>query len=85
MREYWVNVYVGGDMGAAFPDRKDAEWFIRKGGFPVVYRIHVRLKPEGAPKRYAGEANRMAWERQPEACREAVENGWYSTQLRGLL
>jgi len=73
MREYWVNVYAGGDMGAAFPDRKDAEWFIRKGGFPVVYRIHVRLKPEGAPKRYASERERQLWEGLPEIMRRTAD------------
>lgn len=65
MREAWVNVYADGELGEPWRDRADAEWFIRRGGFPITHRWHVRLKPEGAPKRYLDDDERAAWENYP--------------------
>ena len=86
MREWWANVYVrdgktsvGTSAWFMHADRETADeqgaW-IGGGLSPdIAFRIHVRLKPEGAPKRYASEANRRAWERNSEWCRGWVKEG----------
>lgn len=38
-------------------------------GIGVGYRLHIRLKPEGAPRRYASEHDRRNWETYPEEMR----------------
>jgi len=86
MREWWANVYVYthvdngkiADVGLPRPSWDEAEEMSR-GAMPVPhnrFRIHVRLKPEGAPRRYAGEANRRAWERDPATAKEFTDRGW---------
>ena len=83
MREWWANVYAASYGGLIYgrehPTRKAAAIPMGKvkecdPSMPA-FRIHVRLKPEGAPKRYASEANRRAWEKMPALCREFVECG----------
>lgn len=81
MREWWANVYArdGKQDRHKFQhaDRQEAEWGANMGnGDRSPYlnsRIHVRLKPEGAPRRYASERERMWWESDPEAMREVSE------------
>jgi len=68
MTECWRNVYDSGDGAAvvgciSFDTRAEAE---RNAGFCLAFRIHVRLKPEGAPKRYASARERRLWEELPE-------------------
>lgn len=82
MREWWANVYDDGLNG--FPDgvayvfsrRYDTRYEADEmaGGLRTG-RVHVRLKPEGAPKRYASGGNRRRWERAPETCRGLVALG----------
>lgn len=78
MREWWANVYppdTPGDPGLAiqWPTREGA----RKacGSMRVLCRIHVRLKPEGAPRRYASAREREMWEHHsgPEWSEEQAE------------
>lgn len=63
MREYWANVYApepGVDsVGAPYPDAAHADENACRNRYA---RIHVRLKPEGAPKRYRDDVQRWAWE-----------------------
>ena len=63
MREWWANYYPEADgvfkIGGKFKSRRGAEQF---QGHLAAFRIHVRLKPEGAPKRYLDDAERYAWE-----------------------
>lgn len=75
MREWWVNVYEHGRTGAFWGGRGDAHRAVGLSLFPVKYRWRVRLKPEGAPKRYASEANRRAWELMPELARIVAMRG----------
>ena len=87
MREWWANVYAH-ENGVAYPGtacqtRRGCEVCAGEhGGFPNqgYARIHVRLKPEGAPKRYASEANRRAWETRPEECRRVVRDCAYQPE-----
>lgn len=75
-RSYFANVYETGRVGCPHSTRGLADCMgmgIIQTPFPgdlrakgIAFRIHVRLKPEGAPKRYASEANRQAWERDPK-------------------
>jgi hypothetical protein len=75
MREWWANVYADGPVHwlgqqrATLQDLHEGATEMAKCGCPARYRLHVRMKPEGAPKRYASEANRRAWETQPDKCR----------------
>jgi hypothetical protein len=78
VREGWANVYpaeadVEGDIGCLHETREIAEAAnanIALAGFaPATYRIHVRLKPEGAPRRYASANERKAWEASPYGAR----------------
>lgn len=62
----WVNVYpetvdgvYGGHPGAFSEDRDTCDETLIAG---PAFRIHVRLKPEGAPRRYASEEHRRKWE-----------------------
>lgn len=68
MQEWWQNVYdlKGGRRlkGERHETRSSAA--AHYGGVHrLVYRIHVRLKPEGAPRRYASERDRQKWEANP--------------------
>jgi hypothetical protein len=82
MREWWANVYPprSGVITARAVDRGEAiAWAaeaVSNRNMPPVCRIHVRLKPEGAPRRYASEANRLAWEADPVAAKEFADKGW---------
>lgn len=66
MREWWANVYphVEGPVkiGGKFSSQIKCESY--QADF-AAFRIHVRLKPEGAPKRYASEAERYCWNTWP--------------------
>lgn len=70
MREYWANVYsniFGATVIVGFEAETLRESQVMNGehgGIPngAVFRIHVRLKPEGAPERYLDDAQRWAWE-----------------------
>lgn len=67
--EYYANVYRDDDeavVGLRWATRRDCQF---EASSDAAFRIHVRLKPEGAPKRYACAAHRMAWERDPDRCR----------------
>lgn len=70
--EYWANVRVYDGLWAGVGNRRETREACKAATAlsPVLpaFRIHVRLKPEGAPKRYASEANRRAWERRPGFC-----------------
>jgi acyl-coenzyme A synthetase/AMP-(fatty) acid ligase len=70
MREFWLNVYKpepGVDMvGAQHSSVIEANENACRNR---VARLHVRLKPDGAPRRYASEANRRAWEKFPNAAK----------------
>ena len=88
MREWWANVYPGrygqepytrlGEKGVSRGEAEQA----RALGRPA-FRIHVRLKPEGAPRRYASAANRRAWEIDPDECRARMaSHAFTSEQLR---
>lgn len=69
--EGWANVYefVTGQVlvGKLYPNRKIAA--IKNDG-EASFRIHVRLKPEGAPRRYASEAERHCWNTWPADMRQ---------------
>jgi hypothetical protein len=70
MREWWANVYAGDasyeNMGVDYPTRGQAAAYDGEDTeYRPVARIHVRLKPEGAPRRYASEAERGWWELHP--------------------
>jgi len=83
MREWWANVYEPGcymtDRGTHIARHKTRDMAIegctlgsgeRTPG--LRGRIHVRLKPEGAPRRYASPENRAAWEQDAKACRKTM-------------
>jgi len=65
MREWFQNVYQGDESGSqklgltVFETRQEARKFTASA---AVFRIHVRLKPEGAPRRYRDDYQRQAWE-----------------------
>lgn len=69
-RECWavVRVLTRGDTGQKFCDpspfyvRKNAEALARAEAGRHRFMVHVRLKPEGAPRRYASELDRWLWE-----------------------
>jgi len=64
MREWWANVYPEADgpnkIGYKCASKKQAE---RIRGEWARFRIYVRLKPEGAPKRYRDGYERWIWEK----------------------
>jgi hypothetical protein len=78
-RECWFNVYpqVHGARRVGLPHWTEASADKSLNGRRATafclnapaFRIHVRLKPEGAPKRYASEDERFWWEHQPEFMR----------------
>lgn len=89
MREWFQNVYgikVGGVpyLGTPSDCRQKANFSATNMQNPtaghltragVVCRLRVRLKPEGAPRRYASEANRRAWEERPRQAKALAEVG----------
>jgi hypothetical protein len=91
MREYWTNVYkyeaiegrgkiwVGSLVDRDTCDRWLAHYRKSRCHKPL-FRVHVRLKPEGAPKRYASEANRRAWEEDASIARWIVLNHGYQPE-----
>lgn len=66
VKEWWANVYPHVDahirFGGKFSRRAECERFT---GEHAAFRIHVRLKPEGAPARYADAEHRRKWEAHP--------------------
>jgi hypothetical protein len=83
MREWWANVYphIDGHMkiGGKFCSRAGCVQY--RGDF-AASRIHVRLKPEGAPRRYANEHNRYSWETGDLLCRRIVQDGTRPEDIR---
>lgn len=71
-RECWINVYPTGEdgsyLGRYFGTSSYAATIGRRAG--AIYRLHIRLKPEGAPRRYASEHDRRNWETYPEEMRK---------------
>lgn len=74
MREWWANVYRSGPevitaslkhSTRSAADERGRLTTSNAGPYDhhLIGRIHVRLKPEGAPKRYADDVERYAWER----------------------
>jgi hypothetical protein len=75
VREWWANVYrddAEAVVGLEWPTRNRCVVEIASG---AKFRIHVRLKPEGAPKRYRDAANRRAWELYGDLARLTVSRG----------
>lgn len=74
MRECWANVYSEDGiswLGMAHETPESAA-SIREPPHAVtgvVAVAHVKLKPEGAPRRYASEKDRWNWETYPEEMR----------------
>jgi hypothetical protein len=89
VREFWIPVYVlvrAEDMrkfctvsGRLLKDRASATESIA----PYLNRfiVHVRLKPEGAPRRYTDKANQCAWEQHTKHARECVMIGYKPEEL----
>jgi len=74
MREWWQNAYPSETygFGGRYPTpERCASWATPR----AFARIHVRLKPEGAPKRYASDGERAAWERDPDNARALAKQG----------
>lgn len=72
MRECWANVYAingAAVTGGKYRTRGVAMGVSYLGNKPFA-RLHVRLKPEGAPRRYASEHDRRNWETYPEEMRK---------------
>lgn len=69
MREWWANVYASAYCegvsvtGVRYAHRANSVQRARQNPSRPFCRIHVRLKPEGAPRRYADDVERYAWER----------------------
>jgi hypothetical protein len=82
MGGWWSNVYDDncwdGPAGVAYvldkshPSREAADRYQSAGRIGCV---HVRLKPEGAPRRYVSEAEQDAWEIDPVWSRFHAEQG----------
>lgn len=71
-QEYWANVYrEGGESwcGNLHLEKRFAEE-VRGPSKDAVLVVHIRLKPEGAPRRYASEHDRRNWETFPEEMRK---------------
>lgn len=83
LREWWTNIY---DDGPGFCQCKTREGAIRVAGtaFLPLYRIHVRLKSEGAPRRYLNADNRAAWEQDPGTCLSLKAAGYAGFLRRGV-
>lgn len=76
MRECWVNVYRskygehGYRVGQVWHSKASADRPIKHSNGSAIFRLHIRLKPEGAPRRYSSERNRQQWETMPEEMRK---------------
>lgn len=71
MREWWANVYQ--PDSSYFGHRRETLREAKAMQAPgAICRIHVRLKPEGAPRRYASEVERANWESAPDIMRSLV-------------
>ena len=77
-REYWQNVYpherVGHWTGRDWPSAARAQQAANTDPQRPLYRIHVRLKPEGAPRRYASEGERLVWQDDPDWARGVIRS-----------
>ena len=81
-REAWVNVYHYEETGAlwsgSLSDKAQSDrWLAHYRHSPAstpLYRIHVRLKPEGAPRRYATEGERLVWQDDPDWARGVIRS-----------
>jgi hypothetical protein len=73
-REWWSNVYGPFPTCGIVPhrSRKEADDIAQKHRIGCV---HVRLKPEGAPKRYINAENKAAWERDAHTSRQLLAMG----------
>lgn len=71
MREWWANMHYSDDGRVAYAGAQcvSREQAAKNSSRRICSRIHVRLKPEGAPKRYADWLERSAWETDPGFCR----------------
>jgi len=59
--EWWALSYpVMGGRGGIYPKR---DWAVSVVTPLAVSLVHIRLKPVGAPRRYASEFERMMWDR----------------------
>lgn len=67
LREWWVNMHYSdnGRISYAGGHCVSREQAAKNSSAKIRCRIHVRLKPEGAPKRYASRIEQRAWERFP--------------------
>jgi len=73
MREWWANIYRRPGGGGVFVTETQHATRDQARRFSTSQRIgcvHVRLKPEGAPRRYASTWERWGWENMPETMRE---------------
>jgi hypothetical protein len=87
LREWWANLYMRpwGDCVTSLKSHATQEAAMNAAiGTPVVGRVHVRLKPEGAPKRYLNSAERMLWEQAPEWMRARASTVIYSFGDKGV-
>lgn len=83
-REWFQNVWIYthvedgrfAEPGCKFTNRNAADTAIACVPDQPAFRIHVRLKPEGAPKRYASRDNQRAWEANTEGCTRMVLLGF---------
>ncbi|WP_156387772.1 hypothetical protein [Methylobacterium sp. Leaf399] len=83
VREWWANVYPYAPeyrrVGVEHPNKGFAEDALRCRRDCVdqeeapAFRIHVRMKPEGAPKRYASAMERGGWETDPDTMRRVAK------------
>jgi len=63
MREWWANVYFMQGGAVVSASRHGTRDQARRNSFEArVACVHVRLKPEGAPRRYADALDRWIWE-----------------------
>jgi len=71
MREWWSNIVVcegadgllyGERNPVRFDTRADARVALSGNRNSNRFRVHVKLKPEGAPKRYSDALDRWMWE-----------------------
>ena len=69
MREWWANVYWKGGR-VIVGVKSDCRSSLSGSGRGAGYAVHVRLKPKGAPRRYASSWERWGWENTPETMRE---------------
>lgn len=89
VREFWVPVYVLPRHGnrakycaVSGHISKDRDAAMEcTAPYAERFMVHVRLKPEGAPRRYTDKANRCAWEQHTKHSRECVMIGYKPEEL----